>query len=113
MVGVGSYLKKYIEVLVKDVGIEFVCELIGKFKVILGWYYFDYEEYVDCFMFVDVVVVLEEVFFYLYVIFVLVEFKGILLLFDECCCNEDKFGGVSMDVIVLSQWFVMLMVEYY
>lgn len=87
MVSVGSYLKKYMEVFVKDVGIEVVCDLIGKFKVILGCYYSDYDEYLDCFMLVDVVVVLEEVLFYFYVILVLVELKGIFFLFDECCCN--------------------------
>ena len=36
MAGIGSYLKKHTEALVKDVGIEPACELTGKSKATLG-----------------------------------------------------------------------------
>lgn len=51
-------------------------------------------------MFVDVVVVFEVVVLYLYVILVLVELKGIVLLYDILGRNVE--GGVNLDVIVLS-----------
>ena len=36
MAGLGSYLKKHTEALVKDVGIEAACKLTGKSKATLG-----------------------------------------------------------------------------
>ena len=59
MAGVGSYLKKHTEVLVKEVGIEPACELTGKSKATLGRYYSDNEEHADRFMPVDAVAALE------------------------------------------------------
>ena len=47
MAGVGSYLKKHTEALVKDVGIEAACELTGKSKATLGRYYSDHDEHAD------------------------------------------------------------------
>ena len=41
MQAVGSYLKKHIEALVKDVGIENACTITGKSKATLGRYYSD------------------------------------------------------------------------
>ena len=36
MSGIGSYLRKHTDALVKDVGIEATCELTGKSKATLG-----------------------------------------------------------------------------
>ena len=60
MAGVGSYLKKHKEALVKDVGIEPACTLTGKSKATLGRYYSDNEEHSDRFMPIDAVAALEE-----------------------------------------------------
>ena len=43
----------------------------------------------------------------------LAELKGISLSFDERRRNQEKSGGVSTDVIALSQRFAMLMAEYH
>ena len=113
MAGVGSYLKKHTEALVKDVGIEPACELTGTSKATLGRYYSDHEEHADRFMPVDAVAALEEASSYPHVTSALAELKGISLSFDERRRNEDKSGGVSTDVIALSQRFAMLMAEYH
>ena len=42
-----SYLKKYTEALVKDVGIEAACEISGKSKATLGRYYSEHAEHQD------------------------------------------------------------------
>ena len=60
MAGMGSYLKKHTEALVKDVGIEPACALTGKSKATLGRYYSDNEEHTDRFMPIDAVVALEK-----------------------------------------------------
>ena len=112
MAGVGSYLKKHTEALVKDVGIEAACELTGKSKATLGRYYSDHDEHADRFMPVDAVAALEEAASYPHVTSALGELKGISLSFDERRRNQDKSGGVSTDVIALSQRFAMLMAEY-
>lgn len=113
MAGVGSYLKKHTEALVKDVGIEAACELTGKSKATLGRYYSDHDEHADRFMPVDAVAALEEAASYPHVTSALGELKGISLSFDERRRNQDKSGGVSTDVIALSQRFAMLMAEYH
>ena len=113
MAGVGSYLKKHTEALVKDVGIEAACELAGKSKATLGRYYSDHDEHADRFMPVDAVAALEEAASYPHVTSALGELKGISLSFDERRRNQDKSGGVSTDVIALSQRFAMLMAEYH
>lgn len=113
MAGVGSYLKKHTEALVKDVGIEAACDLTGKSKATLGRYYSDHDEHADRFMPVDAVAALEEASSYPHVTSALAELKGISLSFDERRRNEDKKGGVSTDVIALSQRFAMLMAEYH
>ena len=79
MAGVGSYLKKHTEALVKDVGIE----LTGKSKTTLGCYYSDNDEHADRFMPVDAVAALEEASSYPHVTAALAELKGITLSFDE------------------------------
>lgn len=112
MAGVGSYLKKHTEALVKDVGIEPACELTGKSKATLGRYYSDHDEHSDRFMPVDAVAALEEAASYPHVTAALAELKGISLSFDQRRKNSDDKGGVNQDVIALSQRFAMLMAEY-
>ena len=112
MAGVGSYLKKHTEALVKDVGIEPACELTGKSKATLGRYYSDNPEHADRFMPVDAVAALEEAASYPHVTAALAELKGITLSFDERRRNTNDKGGVNSDVIALSQRFAMLMAEY-
>lgn len=112
MAGVGSYLKKHTEALVKDVGIEAACELTGKSKATLGRYYSDNDEHADRFMPVDAVAALEEASSYPHVTAALAELKGITLSFDERRRNTEGKGGVNQDVIALSQRFAMLMAEY-
>ena len=113
MAAVGSYLKKHTEALVKDVGIEAACEITGKSKATLGRYYSDHEEHSDRFMPVDAVALLEAEASYPHVTSALAELKGISLSFDERRENMDKEGGISSDVIMLSQRFAMLMSEYH
>ncbi|WP_293443543.1 hypothetical protein [Planktotalea sp.] len=112
MAGVGSYLKKHTEALVKDVGIEPACELTGKSKATFGRYYSDNEEHSDSFMPVDALAALEEAAFYPHITAALAELKGISLSFDERRKNSDDKGGVNQDVTALSQRFAMLMAEY-
>lgn len=112
MAGIGSYLKKHTEALVKDVGIEPACVITGKSKATLGRYYSDNEEHTDRFMPVDSVALLEEAASYPHVTAALAELKGITLSFDERRPNKERRGGVNSDVIALSQRFAMLMAEY-
>lgn len=113
MASVGRYLKKHIEALVKDVGIEAACELTGKSKATLGRYYSDYPEHQDRFMPVDAVAALEEAASYPHVTAALAELKGITLHFDDSRRNSKSEGGVNSGVIALSQRFGMLMAEYH
>ena len=62
---------------------------------------------------VDAVAALEEAASHPHVTSALGELKGISLSFDERRRNQDKSGGVSTDVIALSQRFAMLMAEYH
>jgi hypothetical protein len=55
---------------------------------------------------------LEEAASYPHVTSALAELKGIHLSYDERRRNNDEKGGVSSDVIALSQRFAMLMAEY-
>ena len=112
MAGVGSYLKKHTEALVKDVGIEPACELTGKSKATLGRYYSDHDEHADRFMPIDAVAALEEAASYPHVTSALAELKGITLSYDDRRRNTENKGGVNADVIALSQRFAMLMAEY-
>ena len=107
-----SYLKKHIEALVKDVGIEPACELTGKSKATLGRYYSDHPEHADRFMPVDAVAALEEAASYPHVTAALAELRGIRLSFEGPQKNTDEKGGVNSDVIALAQRFAMLMAEY-
>ena len=108
--GIGNYLKKHTEALVKDVGVEPACELTGKSKATLGRYYSDAEEHSDRFMPVDAVARLEAAASYPHVTSALAELRGITLSHDDSVKNSD--GGVNSDVIALSQRFAMLMGEY-
>ena len=112
MAGVGSYLKKHTEALVKDVGIEPACTLKGKSKATLGRYYSDNEEHSDRFMPIDAVAALEEAASYPHVTSALADLKGITLSYDDRRRNIDDKGGINADVIALSQRFAMLMAEY-
>ena len=112
MAGVGSYLKKHTEALVKDVGIEPACTLTGKSKATLDRYYFDNEEHSDRFMPIDAVAALEEAASYPHVTSALADLKGITLYYDDRRRNIDDKGGINADVIALSQRFAMLMAEY-
>jgi hypothetical protein len=109
---VSSYLKKHIEALVKDVGIEPACKLTGKSKATLGRYYSDHPEHADRFMPVDAVAALEKAASYPHVTAALAELKGINLSFDKPQKNTNEKGGVNSDVIALAQRFAMLMAEY-
>lgn len=111
IVGVGSYLKKHTEALVKDVGLEAACELTGKSKATLGRYYSDAAEHADRFMPIDSVAALEEAARYPHVTSALSELRGITMSYDSERKNMPK-GGVNSDVIALSQRFAMLMAEY-
>ncbi|WP_299152075.1 hypothetical protein [uncultured Tateyamaria sp.] len=112
MAGMGSYLKKHTEALVKDVGIEPACELTGKSKATLGRYYSDNPEHADRFMPIDAVVALEKAAKYPHVTAALAEMQGISLSYDDRRPNAERKGGVNSDVIALSQRFAMLMSEY-
>ncbi|MBU2994649.1 hypothetical protein Q4555_05225 [Octadecabacter sp. 1_MG-2023] len=110
MAGMGSYLKKHTEALVKDVGIEPACELTGKSKATLGRYYSDSEEHSDRFIPVDAVAQLEAAASYPHVTSALAELHGATLNKDASIKNSE--GGINSDVIALSQRFAMLMTEY-
>jgi hypothetical protein len=112
MAGIGSYLKKHTEALVKDVGIEPACELTGKSKATLGRYYSDHPEHADRFMPIDAVVNLEKAAGYPHVTSALAELQGNSISRDERRPNDTRTGGVNADVIALSQRFAMLMSEY-
>jgi hypothetical protein len=110
MAGIGSYLKKHTEALVKDVGIEPACELTGKSKATLGRYYSDSDEYSDRFMPVDAVAQLDAAASSPHVTSALAELHGSMLNKEKTPKNSD--GGINSDVIALSQQFGMLMTEY-
>ena len=112
MNGIGSYLKKHTEALVKDVGIEAACTLTGKSKATLGRYYSDSPEHAHRFMPVDSVAALEAKSGYPHVTSALAELGGASLSYDESRRNSEDRGGVNADVIALSQRFAMLMGEY-
>ena len=111
MAGVGSYLKKHTEALVKDVGIEAACTLTGKSKATLGRYYSDNPEHADRFIPVDAVAALEQASGYPHVTSALAELKGITLSYEGKNSAPEK-GEINSDVIALSQRFAMLMAEY-
>jgi hypothetical protein len=110
MAGIGGYLKKHAEALVKDVGIEPACELTGKSKATLGRYYSDSDEHADRFMPVDAVAQLEAAASYPHVTSALAELHGSTL--DRTSNPKNSDGGINSDVIALSQRFAMLMGEY-
>ncbi|MGR3500885.1 hypothetical protein [Pseudaestuariivita sp.] len=112
MAGIGSYLKKHTEALVKDVGIERACELTGKSKATLGRYYSDSPEHSDRFIPVDAAAQLEEASSYPHVTAALSELRGITISYSDRRRNDREGGGVNSDVIALSQRFAMLMAEY-
>jgi hypothetical protein len=110
MSGIGSYLKKHTEALVKDVGIEAACRLTGKSKATLGRYYSDDSEHGDRFMPVDAVAQLEAAASYPHVTSALAELRGVTLSLEQS--QQNSRGGVNTDVITLSQRFAVLMGEY-
>ena len=113
MAGVGDYLKKHTEALVKDVGIEAACALSGKSKATLGRYYSDSDEHADRFMPIDTVAALEAAARYPHVTSALAELSGHTISAGVGTGrNAPPGGGVNSDVIALSQRFAMLMAEY-
>ncbi|MCC7321086.1 MAG: hypothetical protein IT542_08940 [Rubellimicrobium sp.] len=110
MDGIGSYLKKHTEALVKDVGIEAACAVTGKSKATLGRYYSGDDDHADRFMPVDAVAAIEAVAPYPHVTAALAELRGITLSRDGAEVRAE--GRVNSDVIVLSQRFAQLMAEY-
>ncbi|KAJ03023.1 hypothetical protein JQT66_10030 [Sulfitobacter mediterraneus] len=112
MAGMGSYLKKHTEALVKEVGIEPACEVTGKSKATLGRYYSDNPEHADRFMPIDAVAQLEEAAGYPHVTVALAELRGVALNFEDRRANSERSGNVNSDVIALSQRFALLMAEY-
>lgn len=112
MAGIGSYLKKHTEALVKDVGVENACEITGKSKATLGRYYSCNDEHTNRFMPVDVVVQLEAASGYPHVTSALAELQGITLTFDAHRNATRRNSRVNTDVIALSQRFALLMAEY-
>ncbi|MHC0054514.1 hypothetical protein [Actibacterium sp. D379-3] len=112
MGGIGSYLKKHSEALVKDVGVEAACALTGRSKATLGRYYSDAEEHADRFMPVDAVAALEGAARFPHVTTALAELQGITLSYAQEKRNSENSGGVNADVVALSQRFAMLMAEY-
>ena len=114
MTGIGNYLKRHTEALVKDVGIENACDVTGKSKATLGRYYSDNEEHSDRFMPIDIVALLEKTSSFPHVTVALSELCGSTVSWDES--RRDKkpsTGGVNADVVALSQRFAMLMSEYH
>ncbi|MFC5739628.1 MULTISPECIES: hypothetical protein [Sinirhodobacter] len=107
-----SYLKKHTEALVKDIGIEAATQVSGKSKATLGRYYSTDPDHSDRFMPIDVVARIEAVAKFPHVTQALAELGGLELSFDERRRNLSE-GGVSSDVVVLSQRFAMLMAEYH
>ncbi len=112
MAGIGSYLKKHTEALVKYVGIEAACSLTGKSKATLGRYYSDNEEHAERFIPVDAVARLEEAASYPHVTSALAELRNITLSHSTSNETEARSGGVNSDVVALSHRFATLMGEY-
>lgn len=112
MSGVGSYLKKHTEALVKDVGLEAACEATGRSKATLGRYYSDAEEHSDRFMPIDAVASLEKTSSFPHVTAALADLQGITLSYEKDSRNSTS-SGVNSDVVQLSQRFAMLMSEYH
>lgn len=114
MTGIGNYLKRHTEALVKDVGIENACDVTGKSKATLGRYYSDNEEHSDRFMPIDIVALLEKTSSFPHVTVALSELCGATVSLDENRCDKKpSTGGVNADVVALSQRFAMLMSEYH
>ena len=114
MTGIGNYLKRHTEALVKDVGIENACDVTGKSKATLRRYFSDNEEHSDRFMPIDIVALLEKTSSFPHVTVALSELCGATVSLDES--RRDKkpsTGGVNADFVALSQQFAMLMSEYH
>jgi hypothetical protein len=109
--GVESYLKKHTEALVKDVGIEAACALIGKSKATIGRYYSENDGHDDRFMPIDVVAQLESAARHPFVTTALAELRGITLSYDSERRNAST-QTVNQDVVALAQRFAQLMAEY-
>jgi|TARA_B110000908_G_scaffold164637_1_gene212939 hypothetical protein len=90
MSAAGNYLNKHTEALVKAVGVEAACEVMGKSKATLGRYYSDHDEHADRFMPVDAVAALEIAAGYPHVTQALAELSGARVEFDERRLNDDE-----------------------
>lgn len=110
---IGSYLKKHSEALVKDVGVEAAALACGKSKATLGRYYSLDTEHADRFMPIDVVARLEKVAGHPHVTNALAELAGLEVSLDPRLENDARRGGMTSDVVSLSQRFASLMAEYH
>ena len=110
---IGSYLKKHSEALVKDVGVEAAAAACGKSKATLGRYYSLDDEHSDRFMPIDVVARLEKAASHPHVTTALAELAGLEISLDARPEAQARKGGMSSDVVALSQRFAALMAEYH
>ncbi|MEL6585992.1 MAG: hypothetical protein AAFY65_03320 [Pseudomonadota bacterium] len=109
-----SYLKRHTEALVKDVGVEAACEVVGKSKATLGRYYSSHEEHSERFMPVDTVALLEDSASYPHVTAALAELAGLTVSANRKSnmAERSSSGQVNEDIAVISQRFAMLMSAY-
>jgi len=111
---IGSYLKKHSDALVKDVGVEAAAAASGRSKATLGRYYSLDAEHAERFMPIDVVARLEKAASYPHVTSALAELAGLEISLDPRPGNTlRKGGGMTSDVVALSQRFAALMAEYH
>lgn len=108
--GVGEYLKRHTEALIKDVGYSKACSLTGKSKATLGRYASLAPENSERYMPVHVVAELESAAAIPFVTKALAELQKMSLEYGEG--GKSKSGGLNSDVILLSQRFATLMAEY-
>ena len=103
-------MKKHIEVLVKEFGIEAACALTGKSRATQRCYYSDIGEHDDRFM-PTVVVAKPEGFARLaHVTSTLADLRGMTMSYDADKRNAPSHGG-NQDMVSLAQRFDMLMAE--
>lgn len=108
--GVGDYLKRHTEALIKDVGYSKACTITGKSKATLGRYASLAPENAERYMPVHVVAELEAVASIPFVTKALAEIQNMSLEFGEGA--DSRSSGLNSDVILLSQRFATLMAEY-
>ena len=106
----GEYLKRHTEALIKALGYARACEVSGRSKATLGRYASLSIEDVDRFIPVNLAVELETDVGTPFVTRAMAELLGLKV--DEKGNGNERPGGLSSDVIALSQRFATLMAEY-